>query len=328
MLIWQIEPLRLELKYTWKISRNASDFKQNFLITVSQKGWKGIGEVAPNIRYNETPEIIASEFERFRKAQPEHIHDLHDLATLLDELQLPNALRFGIESAYIHFLCHADQTDIHTFLGVKKPLDIPTSYSLPIMEVGAIERFYLENNLQRFKRLKVKVNAENGSALLKEITRISTQPLIVDGNEAWKDPDDVLRFMQLLKPYPVELIEQPLPAAMKAEYTCLKPLSPYLLMADESICANADFDELSQQFHGINMKLMKAGGYLNGLRLLEEAVKHHMHTMVGCMIETTLGISSALHLCAGVEFADLDGFLIIRNEPFDLVKEKDGMLAQ
>jgi len=71
---------------------------------------------------------------------------------------------------------------------------------------------------------------------------------------------------------------------------------------------------------------MKAGGYLNGLRILNEAVKHGMHTMVGCMVETSLGISSAFHLCAGIEFADLDGFLIVKNEPFKLVKEHDGIL--
>jgi L-alanine-DL-glutamate epimerase-like enolase superfamily enzyme len=74
------------------------------------------------------------------------------------------------------------------------------------------------------------------------------------------------------------------------------------------------------------MKLMKAGGYINGLRLLNEAVKHNMHTMVGCMIETSLGISSAMNVCAGVKFIDLDGFLIIKDEPFGIIEENKGQL--
>src|SRR5689334_11083524 len=112
MLKWQIEQIKLELKYTWKISRNASDYKLNSIITVGNGKWKGIGEVAPNIRYDETPEKIQTEFQRFVNVS-DNIHDVHDLEALLEELKLPNALRFGIESAYIHFLCHADQTDIY-----------------------------------------------------------------------------------------------------------------------------------------------------------------------------------------------------------------------
>jgi L-alanine-DL-glutamate epimerase-like enolase superfamily enzyme len=328
MMNWQIQQIKLELKYTWKISRNASDVKLNSIITVGKGKYKGIGEVAPNIRYNETPEIIASEFQRFLNAQPEKVHDLHDLENVLNELQLPNALRFGIESAYIHYLCFADQTDIYTFLGIQKPLAVHTAFSLPIMDVKDIEPFYTQNNLQRFAHLKVKVNAENAQELLSEINRITKQPLIVDANESWKDPDAVITFLETLKPFNIELIEQPLPSLMVEEYKYLKPKSPYILMADESICADANFEELKQQFHGVNMKLMKAGGYLNGLRLLNEAVKHQMHTMVGCMVETTLGISSAFHLCAGVQFVDLDGFLIIKDEPFELIKEENGLLMQ
>ena len=326
MLNWQIEQIKLELKYTWKISRNASDFKLNSIITAGSGKYKGIGEVAPNIRYNETPEIIQTEFHRFIKSQPEKIHDLHDLTSLLDELKLPNALRFGIESAYIHYLCHADRTDIYTFLGIQNPRKVSTSFSLPIMKVSEIEKFYSDNNLQRFSKLKIKVNAETAGELLYELNRISKQPLIIDGNETWKNPDEVLTFMQSLKPYNIAIIEQPMPSSMVDEYIYLKPKSPFTLVADESICADADFEKLKTQFHGVNMKLMKAGGYLNGLRILNEAVKHGMHTMVGCMVETSLGISSAFHLCAGIEFADLDGFLIVKDEPFGLVKEHDGVL--
>jgi L-Ala-D/L-Glu epimerase len=236
-------------------------------------------------------------------------------------------LRFGIESAYVHFVCNQNDITVTDFLGIQHPLKVATSFSLPIMPADEIAAFYLTHHLARFKRLKLKVNAEHAHDLLQALTAVSSQPLIIDANEGWTNPEALIAFMQELKPYNIDAIEQPMPAGMEAEYVHVKKHAPFLLIADESVCHHADFHTLQHQFHGINMKLMKAGGYLNGLRLLNEAVKHDMHTMVGCMIETSLGISSAMNLCAGIEFVDLDGFMIVKDEPFTMVKEANGELS-
>lgn len=326
MINWQIEALRLELKYTWKLSRNATNFKINNIITVSDRVHTGKGEVAPNIRYNETPEGMLSAFELFRQHSPEHINSLEELTELLNTLSLPNALRFGIESAYIHYTCSKRGITVTDFLGVQKPAKQATTFSLPIMPSDEIVTFYHTHNLARFKRLKLKVNAESAHDLMQALSKVSSQPLIVDANEGWKDPEELIRFLHELKSYNIDVIEQPMPAGMEAEYVHVKKHSPFLLIADESVCHHADFETLQHQFHGINMKLMKAGGYLNGLRLLNEARQYNMHTMVGCMIETSLGIASAINLCAGVEFVDLDGFMIVKDEPFGMVKEENGEL--
>lgn len=327
MLNWNANQIKLDLKYTWKLSRNATDYKINTIIEVGDGINKGLGEVAPNIRYNETPELVMAQFVAFLKKSPEHITNLNELSTVLDDTDLCNALRFGIESAYIHYLCNKNKEDVCTFLGVQKPVSLQTSFSLPIMPAEDIATFYNQNNLKRFSRLKIKVNAEQAHHLLSAISQVTSQPLIVDANEGWKNPEELLVFLETLKPYPIDIIEQPMPAGMIEEYKHVKKHTPFTLIADESMCDHADFDLLKQQFHGVNMKLMKAGGYINGLRLLNEAVKHQMHTMVGCMIETTLGISSAMHLCSGIEFTDLDGFMIIKDEPFGLVKEQNGALT-
>lgn len=326
MLNWNIRQIRLDLKYTWKLSRNATDFKLNNIITVTDGLHTGQGEVAPNIRYNETPENMLSGFEQFLAAQPQHITSIEDLTSVLATLKLPNALRFGIESAYIHMECAKGGQDVSSYLGIQKPDAVYTSFSLPIMPAEEISGFYSQYGLARFKRLKLKVNADQAHDLLQAITAVTSQPLIIDANEGWKDPDMLLSFLHELKPYNIALIEQPMPAGMDAEYAYVKTQSPFVLMADESVCDHADFELLRTQFHGINMKLMKAGGYINGLRLLNDAVKHDMRTMTGCMIETSLGISSAMHLCSGVEFVDLDGFMIVKDEPFGLVVEEQGAL--
>lgn len=327
MLNWQLEPITLELKYTWKISRNSSNTKSNFIVHAHFGKWKGMGEVAPNIRYQETPETIAEGFDTFMKAGGNNVHDLHELESLLNSLLLPNALRFGIESAYIHMLCHAEKTSIFDFLDLPKILQIPTSFSLPIMDVKEMENFYQEHQLNRFSHIKIKVNADNMVDCIKAVATFCHKPLMIDANEAYSDPDRFLNDCKLLSNNQIEFMEQPFPSANSEAYLYAKKHALFSLMADESICADADFDLLSQQFDGINMKLMKAGGYINGIRLLTEAKKRGMKTMVGCMVETTLGISSAMYLCAGVDYVDLDGFLIVKNEPYKLLTENNGVLS-
>jgi len=130
-----------------------------------------------------------------------------------------------------------------------------------------------------------------------------------------------------LKKMKIEFIEQPMPATMTDESAYLKKYSPFPLFADESVTDEAEFGHLKKMFDGINVKLMKAGGYLNALRLLKEAKANGMKTMIGCMVETTLAISSGLHLCSLADYADLDSFLVVKNEPFNLVKEEKGMLS-
>lgn len=325
---WRIKQQRLELKYVWKISRNASEFKENFIIEFEQNEVIGLGEVAPNVRYNENPEIIRQSFEEFKKRATKPIEELKELVQILDEYKLPNALRFGLESAFIHWYCQKNDIELFEFLGVEKPNKVATCYTLPIMEPGEVKAFYEAHQLQRFKQLKVKVNNAEGLDIVDALHHLTKQPLMIDANEAWTDVESLIQFLPSLNKYPVLFVEQPMPAHMQQEYMHLKKHSPYKLMADESVLDQPDMSLLEKQFHGINMKLMKAGGYVNGLRILSEARRRGMITMIGCMVETTLGIRSAWNLCAGVDYADLDGCLIVANEPFEFLKEEDGYLFE
>ena len=111
MLHWSINQLQLNLKYTWKISRNATDFKVNSIITCTDHIHEVKGEAAPNIRYNETPELLLASFEQFVNAGANAINNANDLSLLLNQVNVPNALRFGIEQAYIHYLCTFNAND-------------------------------------------------------------------------------------------------------------------------------------------------------------------------------------------------------------------------
>jgi L-Ala-D/L-Glu epimerase len=149
---------------------------------------------------------------------------------------------------------------------------------------------------------------------------------VLDGNESWQQEDELLNFLHQLDKKRVLFVEQPMPAAAAAAYAHVKPLSPLPIIADESVTDDVDFELLREQFHGVNIKLMKAGGYLNAVRLLKEIRKHGMLAMLGCMVETSLGIWSAMQLSSAFDFVDLDGSLIIENEPFGLIKEEQGLL--
>jgi L-alanine-DL-glutamate epimerase-like enolase superfamily enzyme len=325
MLTWSIQELTLPLKYSWKISRNESSFKTNFIITVTDGVYTSSGEVAPNIRYGETPALI---FEKFNQIQPSllSINTLDELTQFIDSQSLFNSLRFGIESAYVHYLSRKNNIPVFQQLGLKKPGEVYTSYTLPIMEVGKVKDFINEYNLLRFKYLKIKIGQENGAELIEEVLRSSTVPLRIDANEAWQDVDSLLVFMEKYKKSNIQFFEQPLPSALKEEYKYLKKQSPFELVADESVTNHVDLEEIAAQFHGINMKLMKAGGYFNGIKILQDAKKQGLKTMIGCMVETSLGIFSAINLCNDINYIDLDGHFLIENEPFNMVSEQNGRL--
>ncbi|MDZ4669121.1 MAG: dipeptide epimerase [bacterium] len=325
---WTIEKIKLDLKYTWKISRNVSTYKENLLVQCGHFGHFGLGEVAPNIRYDETPENLLAEFYAMQDALKDCPSTLPEFELWLSGFKIHNALRFGIESAFIHWLVKDKNTTIYDLLNIAKPNKVASCYTLPIMDESDIENFYRTYKLHRFNYLKVKVNDAAALDMIKEICKLGTHKIMIDANEAWKDLDELLRFIPRLNIYPIEFIEQPMPAHMVAEYMELKKHSELCIMGDESVLNLPDFDLLEKQFHGVNMKLMKAGGYVNGLRILREAKARGMRTMIGCMVETTLGIKSAWSLCAEAEYADLDGCLIVGNEPFHLLKEDNGLFEE
>lgn len=328
MLRWSIEIIHLDLKYTWKISRNATDFKKNIIVTVSDGKISGKGEGAPNVRYGESADQCVEEFNRFTAALKTDSDQLSSIHNALKSVSVSHALSFASESAWFHFQSLKENKSVSELLNIPKPGPISTSYTIPIMETGVLKKFFLDNNLVRFPFIKLKVNADDAYDSLKELMTFCDQPVMVDANEAFRDVEKCIHWLEKIKTLPLVFVEQPMPSEMKAESEYLKQHSPFIMMADEAVTDTANFSELKKSFDGINMKLMKAGGYVNGLRLLKEARQHQMKTMIGCMVETSLGISSAMNLCAMTDYADLDSFILLKEEPFGLIDEQNGILRK
>ncbi|MFZ4714033.1 MAG: enolase C-terminal domain-like protein [Bacteriovoracaceae bacterium] len=324
---WTLEKRHLPLKFDWKISRNSTSYKENFFVRFRFNDIEGMGEVAPNIRYGETPDKIEDDFMIFlSEARKFELGSLIQVHNLLKSLPLCHSLKFGIESAFTHFLCQVQKKSIHEFFNLPKPTNVYTSFSMPIMEIGGIKDFL--EPLKSYKSLKIKVNQETGKEMLEEIAKYSNQALRVDANEAWTNVDDLMKFIEAFpKNNPIDFIEQPMPAHKKDDYKELFKRCPHTLIGDESVEDTADFSELKLMFHGINMKLMKAGSFLTGINLLKEAKRNNMKTMIGCMVETSLGIKAAYEISSLGDFLDLDGFLLLKNDPFHYLNEKDGLIT-
>ncbi|RYY20640.1 MAG: dipeptide epimerase [Cytophagaceae bacterium] len=329
---WTLTAHELPLRYTWKIARNASTTKTNLVVAATQGTTTGRGEAAPNVRYGETPALLHQQFADLLAAGLPQATTLADLTTLLAAQPVAHALRFALEAALTHCLAARAGQPVWQWLGVPPPASrVPTAFSLPIMEPGEVAGFIEQQQARRFSLLKIKVNQAQGLELLQAVARACPgHPLLVDGNEAWPDADSLLQFLEQAAAVPglnVRLLEQPLPAACAADYRYLHPRTPVPLLADESVTDEADFEEIARQFHGVNVKLMKAGGYQRGIELLRATRAHGLRPMLGCMVETSLGIWSALQISALAEVHDLDGLLIVRDEPFGLVREEAGELV-
>ena len=326
MLHWSISEIQLPLQYNWKISRGSSDFKVNFIVEAEKNGIKGLGETAPNIRYQETPEKIREELKGVQENLLSFNSELNGFEEFLDSFSLSSSLRFGIESAFVHLVCKEKGIPVNEFFGLPKPDMIATARSLPIMPARELKNFWELHRLSRFRILKVKVDRETAIETLSAIRSFTSQPLIVDANESWREVPELEKLFSKISGLPIIAFEQPLPDFCVEEYKYLKEICPFPLFADESVTRNPDFNLIEQQFHGINVKMMKAGGYINAIHQLQEAKKRGMRTMLGCMVETSIGISSAMQISGLADISDLDGFMILKEEPFNLVQEKNGFL--
>lgn len=309
-----LDKKRLDLKVLWKISRNESTYKENFYITLRTDVGDFLGEVAPNVRYGENEEVIRDNFEKLSLMDVENI-DYHVFC---------HSFRYGVESAVLRYKAFTSGKSIPHYLDLKENKRVLTSFSIPIMELEKIKDYVQE--LKRFKFLKLKINKENARSLTSETLKWMGQDQIlrVDGNEAFLNKEECLAYLNEFRAERIEFIEQPMPSSMFNDYIWLKERSPFPLMADESIETEGDFNTLKKGFNYINVKLMKAGGLVNAKRLLVEARKSGLKTMLGCMIESSLGIRDALYLSSLADAFDLDGSLLIKEDPFNYISEENG----
>lgn len=325
-LVWRIKPIKLDLKYNWKLSRNETIEKTNLIIEIEENGLLYLGEVAPNIRYNETPELIVTQFDNLLSNGLTTVSNIDTYQQFINQFKICNSLRFGLETAIMSYHHRKISDSFYNTYKLEKPKNVPISYTIPILEPSDIEHFIADNKSNRFKYLKLKINSDMALDIIKETSKYTDKVLLVDANEGYNDVDQLINFMSKLNKFNIKLVEQPMPSHCVEDYIYLKKHSPYPIFADESMIDQTDLTSVALQFDGINIKLMKTGGIVKALQIYKEAKNYKLQTMIGCMVETSIGISNALKISTLFDYCDLDGSLLIKNEPFNLINEQQGLL--
>lgn len=322
---FDFELKKFDLRYAWSLSRNSVVSKTNGFIKASHGLETGMGEAAPNIRYLETPERLKDEFEQWH-SRLETIDLVKEWPDFLHHADMCQALKCGLDMAVQDLLARLNGKDLSAQLQLPAPRERSLAYTLPVMDPAEVKSFLEKENLQRFSWLKLKVNRNLAIDLTKEVLALYPGPIAVDGNEAWHDVHEVLEYCKVFRDERLLFLEQPLPAAQVADYYELGKKAELDIWADESVLSLAEPEYWSACFAGVNVKLMKAGPISNAVHLLQAARQAGLKTMLGCMVETSVGISSALALESLADYLDLDGFMVLKNEPFGLVEECQGMI--
>lgn len=317
---------QLKLTHTWTIARNSSDVKDNVFVRIERDGVVGWGEAAPNVRYGQSAEQTMSLLGKTRAIVEAgdwlHYVDLRERW----ERELPedSCARAALDMAILDWVGGKLGSPLYRLLGLDPAKAPVTTFSIGIDSPQVIRQKVEE--AKEFPALKIKVGRDNDAEILAAVRDATDKPLRVDANEGWRDKEQALEKIQWLAGLGVELIEQPLPSAMIEETAWLRERVEMPIIADEAVKTAGDIPRLAGAYDGINIKLMKSGGLQEAIRMIHVARAVGMKIMLGCMIESSVAISAAAHLSPLVDYADLDGNLLISNDPFIGVGVERGRL--
>ena len=224
MQIWSIVSIKLALKFNWKISRNTSLFKENYIISLSENNIIGQGEVAFNIRYGESKESILEEFAWFcEQYNYKRVFNRNDLIWLEECKQISASLKMGINQAFYNFLCKKENISIEDILEVERPEAVISSFSIPILPEIDLADFLLRYNLLNYPFLKIKINGLKSVPLVNKLLSCYQGMIRIDANEGFYDYQEVLNFIKRISQISkIDFIEQPLPARLNHEMIYLK----------------------------------------------------------------------------------------------------------
>jgi L-Ala-D/L-Glu epimerase len=314
--------IELRLRHTFRIARGASDSRRNVLVELEDDGHVGLGEAAPIKRYHEDPESAAAALDDIAP----RLGNTRAYAQLANHLAVPGqkAAEAALDMALHDLAGKRLGAPLYDLLGIVKGPTPVTSFTIgldtPEIVVEKVRA------ASAYEVLKVKMGSDDDRAVLEAVRDTTKQRIRVDANEGWT-PEGALERIPWLQKIGVEFIEQPLPADRIEDTRWLRARSPLPFYADESVHTAADIPALAGAFDGINIKLMKCGGLGEAMRMIAVARAHGMKVMLGCMVESSLGITAAAHLSPIVDAADLDGNLLIHDDPFEGVKVVDGRLV-
>jgi len=319
--------IRLNLQHTWTTTMSSSQYRDTLHAAYSRDGITGHGEGAPIVRYHEDAGGAqkAAESVRDLLLQSDPMQFGKIMAQVFERVKGEWAGKAAVDIALMDWVGQKLGIPLYTYFGLD-PKDAPvTTFSIGIDTPEITKQKTLE--AADYPVLKVKVGLATDEPTIEAVRSVTKKPLRVDANEGWKDREEAVRKINWLEKMGVEFIEQPLPAEMIEETRWVRSRVHIPVIADEACQRASDIPRLKEAFDGVNVKLDKSGGMLEAYRMIQIAKALGMKTMLGCMVSSSVSVTAAAHLSPLVDYADLDGNLLISNDPFHGVRVEKGKLV-
>lgn len=317
MLI-EIRPLNLKLKRDFVIAGGRTKWKKNLLVVCEGIG---LGEASGSVAYGPEPEEIERDLQLIADGLKNV--DIRDAGKALSNMseKFVNSALCAVSTAWHDCCAKRDNQTLAERFSLDKTTAAKTSVTVSIGDISEIETW----SRVGFKNIKVKLDSD----YLTAIDLINQHPNVkfrIDANGSWNE-SDAEAVVKLLKADNVELIEQPFPAGEVESWRRFKESLDIPVFMDESIVSADDVERVASYVNGVNIKIQKSGTLDTAVEALKRARSLGLKTMIGCMIESSVGIASALQLSSLADYCDLDGRLLLADDPFMGLDYNKGLVS-
>jgi L-alanine-DL-glutamate epimerase-like enolase superfamily enzyme len=319
------ETVSLKLRHTFRTSREASDVRRNVVCKIQHQGLEGLGEAAPSTYYGQDADSVSKALDDIALRLKDDPFALESIVSEMWHL-FPEeaAARAAVDVAIHDIVGKMLDVPLYRLLGLDPNKTPETSVTVGLDDIAVMQKKVRE--LDQAPILKIKLGTQGDVEIVRAIRQISKAAIRVDANAAWTAREALEKISALME-YDIEFVEQPLASD---DLECLRWLKKRVkvpIILDESVRIAADIPALVDCAHGINIKLMKSGGLREALRMIHVAKAMGLRVMLGCMLETSVAVTAAAHLSPLVDYADLDGHLLIENDPYSGVGVVEGKLV-
>lgn len=321
------EPYELKLKHVFTVSSFSRSTTPDVQVRIDYDGYTGYGEASMPPYLGQTVESVCSFLKKVDLEQFPDPFCIDDILTYIDSLSDgDSAAKAAVDIALHDLVGKIIGAPWHRMLGLNPEKTPNTTYTIGI-DTDEMVKLKTREVVGQFKILKVKLGTPRDREMIRAIREVSDLPIAVDVNQGWKNKKKALDEIFWLKEQGIVMVEQPMPKEMLDANAWLTERSPLPTFADEAIQRLKDIPAVKGAYTGINIKLMKCTGMREAWKMMNYARAEGMKVMIGCMTETSCAIAAAAQLSPAVDFADLDGNLLIANDIFRGTTVVDGKIT-
>ena len=324
----EFQRVTLELDDAFTISRGTTTETENVLVRITDEGgMTGIGGAAPSPHYGETTDTVAAVLPELLDVVEEvdDPHAIHEIERRLGEVVRDNpAARCAVSIALHDLAAKRLGVPLYRLWGVDPDEAPKSSYTIGLDTVDRVREKTERAVETGYDVLKLKLGTDRDRELVEAVREAAPDArLRIDANEAWT-PRETVTKSRWLEEYGVEFIEQPVPAEDPEGLRFAYERSALPIAADESCVTLEDIPKIADRADIANLKLMKCGGLTEARRMIATARAHGLEVMLGCMVESNASIAAGCHLAPLLDYADLDGSLLLAEDPYAGVDLRDG----